>query len=220
MVKRLQMNRKSNLGVPLTIIYLALVALSLAIYALLNIYVTIPGQSLIMNLLSWTATLFATIALLYTFNSWREQKGSEILSDLCKEIYFDLNNLKSLTIEHTVIIIEAISLKRDTENYLLLRIEIQNIENNILNNIELILENIDSESFRILHSEFILQMNKYEDILFNLRDDLTISSETFQNFNTNKSKEIITQFNDFRKTFYLFHLASKKKLAKYIFHNN
>lgn len=56
----------------LVIIYLALVTISIALYALIQIYV--DDKSTASNLLSWTATLFATIALLYTFNSWREQK--------------------------------------------------------------------------------------------------------------------------------------------------
>lgn len=70
----------------LVIIYLALVTISIALYALIQIYV--DDKSTASNLLSWTATLFATIALLYTFNSWREQKGSDVLSRLAEECFY------------------------------------------------------------------------------------------------------------------------------------
>lgn len=70
----------------LVIIYLALVTISIALYALIQIYV--DDKSTASDLLSWTATLFATIALLYTFNSWREQKGSDVLSRLAEECFY------------------------------------------------------------------------------------------------------------------------------------
>lgn len=45
------------------------------------------------SLLSWSATMFATVAFLFTFNTWREQKAIDVLSSLCKEYYLNLNIL-------------------------------------------------------------------------------------------------------------------------------
>lgn len=69
----------------LIIIYLGLVTISIAIYALIQMYV--EEKELAASLLGWSATMFATIALLYTFNSWRNQKASEILSYESKLIF-------------------------------------------------------------------------------------------------------------------------------------
>lgn len=85
------MNKSFDFHTTLIIIYLALVAVSIALYALIQIFV--DDKSTASNLLGWSATLFATIALLYTFNTWREQKGSEALSKLSENLYSDLIDL-------------------------------------------------------------------------------------------------------------------------------
>ena len=69
----------------LVIIYSGLVTISIALYALIQMYV--EERELAASLLSWTATIFATIALLYIFNSWKNQKASEILSYESKLIF-------------------------------------------------------------------------------------------------------------------------------------
>ena len=64
----------------LVIIYLGLVMVSVAIYALIQMYV--EEKELAASLLSWTAT----IALLFTFDRWRNQKASEIIANEAKII--------------------------------------------------------------------------------------------------------------------------------------
>ena len=88
---------KPHIGVTLTIIYLALVAVSLAIYALVTQYVNDQNHSTIVGLLGWSATLFATIALLYTFNSWREQKSLEVIATEAKLIINELSKSSKIT---------------------------------------------------------------------------------------------------------------------------
>ena len=88
-MKRLE--KPFELNTTLIIIYLALVAVSIAFYALIQLFV--DDKSTASNLLGWTATLFATIALLYTFNTWREQKGSEALSKFSENLYLELSTL-------------------------------------------------------------------------------------------------------------------------------
>lgn len=85
------MNESFDLHTTLIIIYLALVAVSIALYALIQIFV--DDKSTASNLLGWSATLFATIALLYTFNTWREQKSSDALSKFSENLYLELSTL-------------------------------------------------------------------------------------------------------------------------------
>lgn len=78
-------NKNFDLYTTLIIIYLALLTLCIALYALIQIYVEDKGTAT--NLMIWSATLFPSIALLYTFNSWKDQKSSEILSEESKLIF-------------------------------------------------------------------------------------------------------------------------------------
>lgn len=88
------MKNKESLTITLTIIYLSLVSLCIAIYTLIIFFIKDKDhQGMAVDLLSWSATLFATIALLYTFQSWRQQKGSEVMSSLCQKVYSNLNDL-------------------------------------------------------------------------------------------------------------------------------
>ena len=74
------MQPKPHLGVTLTIIYLALVSSCLAIYHLIVKFISDQDQqTMFASLLAWSATLFATIALLYTFKEWRNQKASDVI---------------------------------------------------------------------------------------------------------------------------------------------
>lgn len=91
---------KSNIGITLTIIYLSLVTLSFGIYSFIILYISNKDhQTILVNLLGWSATLFATIALLYTFNSWREQKSSEVIANEAKIILNDLSQSLSLSVD-------------------------------------------------------------------------------------------------------------------------
>ncbi|MEG0687005.1 MAG: hypothetical protein RR425_06930 [Erysipelotrichales bacterium] len=84
------MKNKSDFIVVLTTIYLALVFLvGIAVYAFIKYFCL--DITLATNILIWTATIFATIALLYTFNSWRDQKGSEVIANECTEITKNLS---------------------------------------------------------------------------------------------------------------------------------
>ncbi len=88
------MKKNESLMATLLSIYAILLTISIAIYALiqelkLNIALTT-------NLLIWSATLFAPIAVLMTYTSWREQKHSELLSNIAKDeflLYTELHKL-------------------------------------------------------------------------------------------------------------------------------
>lgn len=74
----------------LFIIYLALIAVAIALYALIKVFA--DEIDLASSLLGWTATLFATIALLYTYNSWRKQKASDVIANEAKIIIDAMNS--------------------------------------------------------------------------------------------------------------------------------
>lgn len=86
-----RLNKPFELTTTLVIIYFALVAVSIALYSLIQIFFK-ADTSTASSLLGWTATMFATIALLYTFNAWKNQKKMEELSILAKEIYKDFHS--------------------------------------------------------------------------------------------------------------------------------
>lgn len=86
------MQNKESFVTTLIIIYLALVFLvGVAVYALIIHFCL--DIALATNILIWSATLFPSIALLYTFSTWRDQKATDTLSTLSKEYYLDLNQL-------------------------------------------------------------------------------------------------------------------------------
>lgn len=84
------MRNKQNLTVTLTIIYLALLALCIAFYAIIQMYVT--DKSTATNLMIWSATLFAPIGAYFVLLQWKEQKRIEELSILAKNIYKRFNS--------------------------------------------------------------------------------------------------------------------------------
>lgn len=90
------MKNKPDLFVTLTIIYLALLTVCIAIYAILQLYVKEIDRGTATNLMIWSATLFPSIALLYTFNSWRIQKGSDVLSKLSEKSFYKLIDIEEL----------------------------------------------------------------------------------------------------------------------------
>lgn len=100
------MNNQKHPIFTLFIIYLALLAVSIALYSLITLFIADKTQqSTAANLISWSATLFGTVALLYTFQSWRQQKGSEVMSSLCQELYIKLNDLNQAIDDNEVKII-------------------------------------------------------------------------------------------------------------------
>jgi hypothetical protein len=77
----------------LIVVYLLLLIFSYALY--LTFVAFNANDTVASALLSWAAASFATIALIFTFKTWREQKASDTLSVLCKEYYLTLNSLNT-----------------------------------------------------------------------------------------------------------------------------
>ncbi len=76
------MKKSENLVATLLAVYAIILTLCIAIYAifkLLDVDITLAT-----NLLIWSATIFAPIALLMTYTSWKEQKGGEVISNLAQ----------------------------------------------------------------------------------------------------------------------------------------
>ncbi|MGQ9372772.1 hypothetical protein ACUM6W_02810 [Acinetobacter tandoii] len=132
----LSKNKNFDLATTLIIIYLALLTISIALYALIQIYVEDKGTAT--NLMIWSATLFPTIALLYTFNTWRKQKGSEVLSKLSEILFFEIKEFfdisKKIMEEHRDDILDKVlnnieipKSKSDTELTNNLNLQFENI---------------------------------------------------------------------------------------------
>ena len=123
---------KKSFAVTLIIIYLALVFLvGTAVYALI-VYFCL-NDSLATNILIWTATLFATIALLYTFNFWKDQKGNLVPFEQLTDEQLDL----ALRISESIVTKQyylAEKLKKDLKK-----------ANDICNLHTELLENLDKE---------------------------------------------------------------------------
>ena len=75
------MDKSENLVARLLAVYAIILTLCIAIYAIFRLLEV--DLTLATNLLLWSAAIFAPIAVLMTYTSWREQKGSEILSRVC-----------------------------------------------------------------------------------------------------------------------------------------
>lgn len=77
--------------------YAIILTLCIAIYAIFQLLEV--DLTLATNLLLWSAAIFAPIAVLMTYTSWREQKGSEILSSMSKDNYASLLELENHLID-------------------------------------------------------------------------------------------------------------------------
>ncbi len=76
------MKKSENLVATLLAVYAIILTLCIAIYAifkLLDVNITLAT-----NLLIWSAAIFAPLALLMTYTSWKEQKGGEVISNLAQ----------------------------------------------------------------------------------------------------------------------------------------
>lgn len=76
--------------VSLTCIYVFIVMIAMLLYALIELLCLNGG--LAANLLIWSASIFAPIALLVTYNGWKDQKVSEILASESKIFYSYLHD--------------------------------------------------------------------------------------------------------------------------------
>lgn len=85
------LKNSNNYIANLITLYLALVLLlCVALYAIIKHFNIDVGLST--NLLIWSATLFPSLVIVYTFQSWRAQKASEVLANEAKLIADRLNN--------------------------------------------------------------------------------------------------------------------------------
>lgn len=87
------MKRSENLIATLLVIYGILCAINIALYALMQVFV--EDKSTATNLLIWSATIFAPIAVLMTYTNWKEQRKAEEIAKSASKLFSDLNGLNS-----------------------------------------------------------------------------------------------------------------------------
>lgn len=84
--------------IQLVSIYIILTTISYAFYL---VFIAVNADDAVASsLLSWSATMFATVALLYTFNRWRDQKGSDVLSSISIDLYKNLEEFNKIYYEY------------------------------------------------------------------------------------------------------------------------
>jgi len=224
-------NKNFDLATTLIIIYLALLTLSVAIYALIQIYVDDKGTAT--NLMIWSATLFPSIALIYTYNTWRKQKGSEVLSKISEILFFEIKNFfeinKNIMEEHRDDIlnkviknIEIPLSKADTELTDKLDLQFQNI----IHKVYLIYKYTNNDDLKKHVQEFNNSYIEYQ----TFRKDIYFGMKTVEKTET-RLRSIAINKND--KNEYLKHRDELSKLCialnksasklseeifKYIFH--
>ncbi|MDO6644327.1 hypothetical protein [Acinetobacter guillouiae] len=166
------LNKNFDLATTLIIIYLALLSISIALYALIQIYVDDKGTAT--NLMIWSATLFPTIALLYTFNTWRKQKGSEVLSKLSEILFFEIKDFFDISEK----IMEE---HRD------------DILNKVLNNIEIpkskseteLTNNLDLQFNNIIHKVYLIYKYTNNDDIKKYVNEFNVSYIEYTTFRKN-----------------------------------
>ena len=91
------MKKTENLVATLLVIYGALCAVSIALYASIQMFV--EDKSTATNLLIWSATIFAPIAVLMTYTSWKEQRKVEEIAKLAGKLFSDLNGVSDFVMD-------------------------------------------------------------------------------------------------------------------------
>lgn|SRR5690606_22347434 len=79
------MKKSENLLATLLAVYAIILVLCIAIYAIFKLLDV--DIALATNLLLWSAGIFAPIAVLMTYTSWREQRSAETIAEYSNEVY-------------------------------------------------------------------------------------------------------------------------------------
>ncbi|MFV5366163.1 hypothetical protein [Acinetobacter oleivorans] len=229
------MQKNKNLVVNLTIIYLSLLAVCLALYAIMQLYVAEVDRGTATNLMIWSATLFPSIALIYTFNFWREQKGSEVLSRLAEESFFTLTNIAKIhqqideDYRDTLLkkLLEDIEMNESDFSKELLK-QLDNDIDIILKNCHLIYNYTKDEGLKIAFKDVLDKYILYKSTRFDSYIGMKVVERTETNyhaiaFDKNDKNECMQQFeivnahsSAFRKNMTHF----SEELLKFIFYSD
>ena len=93
------MKKSENLVATLLAVYSIILTICIGIYAMFKLMQL--DVDLAASLLNWSATIFASIAVLMTYTSWREQKQAELISNEVRKYLEILHRLESF--EFTVV---------------------------------------------------------------------------------------------------------------------
>lgn len=177
------LNKAYNLNITLIIIYLSLLTICIAFYAIIQLYV--DDKSTATNLMIWSATLFPSIALLYTFNYWRKQKGSEVLSKLSEEVFFTVNKASKIHEEiyddHREVLLDRLFNKnemKETEKSKYLFETIENYMSSIGENSFLIVEYTRDDNLKTCLKEMYEAYLNYNNTRINIYLGMKIVEKT------------------------------------------
>lgn len=180
-------------------------------YALYLLFVVVGANDAIASsLLSWSATMFATVALLFTFNTWREQKASDVLSSLCKEYYLNLNTLNKEIKDFY---------KQFSGHFPLIEVDIPSMKYFLKVN-----ENLEDFSAKLQiifkHSkkkELLDQINEINNLI-SLNDDVRYAVVTKKNSQIEHFNSVTEKIENFDKCFKSFKKSVDKILIDFTFY--
>lgn len=200
----------------LAIIYLALVILSIALYALIQIY--FDDKSTASNLLSWTATIFATIALLYTLNSWRDQKGSEVLSKKYQSVILDFYKYEEESIKSILMFKQILINKKSINNFFDQHFIVLNYCNLIEKELRLI--SIYNNDLKYILENFNDLFEEYQEIIYTVGfDENSISIDDIYTIEFDEdTSEIPNKISEYISKIYKFKILIEEDSIKYIFY--
>jgi len=214
-------------------IYIILLGLSYAFYIVL--VAVKANDSIASSLLSWTATMFATIALLYTFNSWRDQKGSEVLSKIAEDIFIKLNESRKIHDliyrKHADNVLDITLNKTDIKRDISLEVKVKELDENmqlILEKVYLIYKESKNQKLIDKFNETYSSYIKYKILVDNFYDNMKILVHTDTEFKAvifdkNDRKECEEHININRETSIKFIKSIEpfaEVLLDYIFYRN
>ncbi|WP_214645563.1 hypothetical protein [Acinetobacter terrae] len=168
------MKKEENLVATLLAVYAIILALCIAIYAifkLLEVDITLAT-----NLLIWSATIFAPIAVLMTYTNWREQKQAELLSEMSEDELHHINSLISKIDELEKKLRLLLCNNGITEEYKKGKIEFDNLSNKLEEFQRLSNFNRSKLNFFLKSGEKIIQANFFNN-LYNYLNILVIESD-------------------------------------------
>lgn len=229
------MQKKQNLVINLTFIYLCLLVVCLALYAIMQIYVKEIDRGTATNLMIWSATLFPSIALIYTFNFWREQKGSEVLSRLSEESFFKLTNAAKIH-EHIDEDYRETLLKKLLDNIEMVESDLSkellkqldNEMHSILENCHLIYKYTKDEDLKIAFNNMFYKYELYKSTRLNAYRGMKVVEHTdakfhiiaFDKNDKNEYRQHAELLNDDSSTFSKNMNNFSGELLKFIFYSS
>lgn len=161
--------------------YFFLFIFSCAVFGLSKF--SIDNENIIIIAMNWSATMFAPVALLITFNLWKSQKNTEIIAEQCKLIV-----IKVIELEHVYLRLRdgVISSNKTFENV--------KLQLNKFRELRAIIKEENKflqECFR--NSNFKNEIQTFDKAIFSLQSQFSDLVNNFENIKGNTKVPILDE---------------------------